>query len=244
MKAAHAMKNQYFGDVNDYLKYGLLRAIQSEGHGTLLVAWMLTPDDDRRDGSRRSYLRQADKWSKYDPALFSGLGELLAGSPQPSVSLIEQSGLIPRASYFSSTVRDERRERREWGEQLLRVAAGVDLVFVDPDNGIEVPSKPVGRKDSSKYVAWKEIEALFGAGCSVLIYQHFPREEREKFAARLGAMLRARTGAFVTALATSHVIYLMAVQNRHIEYVRNAFARIEDSWGGALRSVSLPSPPP
>ncbi len=237
------MKNQYFGDVNDYLKYGLLRAIQSEGHGTLLVAWMLTPDDDRRDGSRRSYLEQPGKWSKYDPALFSGLKGLLVGSPQLSVALIEQSGLIPRASYFSTTVRDERRERHEWGEQLLRVAAGIDLVFVDPDNGLEVPSKPVGRRDSSKYVAWKEIEALFGSGCSVLIYQHFPHEDRGKFASRLGAMLRARTGAFVTALATSHVIYLMAVQKRHIENVRSAFDRIEVSWGGELRRVPGLSPP-
>ena len=39
------MKNQYFGDVNDYRKYGLLRALQGEGSLSTLVAWMLTPDD-------------------------------------------------------------------------------------------------------------------------------------------------------------------------------------------------------
>jgi hypothetical protein len=38
------MKNQYFGDINDYRKYGLLRALQSTGDGSLLVTWMLTPD--------------------------------------------------------------------------------------------------------------------------------------------------------------------------------------------------------
>jgi len=43
------MKNQYFGDVNDYRKYGLLRALQSTWDGSLLVAWMLTPDDSGRD---------------------------------------------------------------------------------------------------------------------------------------------------------------------------------------------------
>ena len=47
------MKDQYFGDINDYRKYGILRALQSKGQGTLLVAWMLTPDDGSRDGEFR-----------------------------------------------------------------------------------------------------------------------------------------------------------------------------------------------
>jgi hypothetical protein len=53
------MKNQYFGDINDYRKYGLLRAWQAAGNGTLLVAWMLTPDDGSRDGGSRSYLTRS-----------------------------------------------------------------------------------------------------------------------------------------------------------------------------------------
>jgi hypothetical protein len=44
------MKHQYFGDINDYRKYGLLRALQSSSLGGLLVAWMLTPDDGGPDG--------------------------------------------------------------------------------------------------------------------------------------------------------------------------------------------------
>jgi hypothetical protein len=48
------MKNQYFGDINDYRKYGLLRMLHSTGDGRLLVAWMLTPDDGSQvSGSRR-----------------------------------------------------------------------------------------------------------------------------------------------------------------------------------------------
>lgn len=48
------MKDQYFGDVNDYRNYGPLPALQSQGNGSLLVAWMLTLDDGGRDGGRRS----------------------------------------------------------------------------------------------------------------------------------------------------------------------------------------------
>ena len=56
------MKDQYFGDINDYRKYGILRALQSKGLGTLLVAWMLTPDDSSRDGEFRSYLEDPATW--------------------------------------------------------------------------------------------------------------------------------------------------------------------------------------
>ena len=96
-KDCRRMKNQYFGDINDYRKYGLLRALQSTGDG----------------------------------------------------SLIERSALLPRTRYHTAVVPDGRLERDGWRKDLLRAASGVDLVFLDPDNGIEVPSKPVGRKGST-----------------------------------------------------------------------------------------------
>jgi hypothetical protein len=134
------MKNQYFGDINDYRKYGLLRAWQRVGNGTLLVAWMLTPDDEANHGRLRSYLKKPDKWRKYDPDLFDRLTGILRGAKELSVCLMEQSGLLERAIYYAQQVPDKREERDKWREGLLRCAQGVDLVFLDPDNGIEVPS--------------------------------------------------------------------------------------------------------
>ena len=40
------MKNQYFGDINDYRKYGLLRILSTYGPIKTAVCWMLTPDDE------------------------------------------------------------------------------------------------------------------------------------------------------------------------------------------------------
>jgi hypothetical protein len=87
------MKNQYFGDINDYRKVGLLRTLQSAGDGRLLVAWMLTPDDGSRDGGFRSYLRDPATWMRFDPELFAGLADLLRPAAAPAVSLIETSTL-------------------------------------------------------------------------------------------------------------------------------------------------------
>ena len=235
------MKNQYFGDINDYRKYGLLRALQSNGDTRLLVAWMLTPDDGGRDGRFRSYLQIPEAWANYDRDLFVGLAGLLRSAPTPAVSLIEGSALLARASYYSAVVPDTRLERDDWGRGLLRAASGVDLVFVDPDNGIEMPSKPVGRKGSSKYVTWQEIEGLWDAGCSLLIYQHFPHKPREAFARERVSELGRRTGAcFTEAFRTPHVLFLLAAQDRHAQRFREVVPLLAEGWSGQIKVMGLP----
>ena len=234
------MKNQYFGDINDYRKYGLLRAITLNTDWNFLVAWMLTPDDGGPDGKKREFLEAPDTYERYDYPLFWGLVDLLRSPTQPSVSLIEGSDLLPGASYYSAVVPDTRRERDEWYDGLLRAAKGADLVFLDPDNGIEVKSKPVGRKGSSKYVTWDEIEGLWNAGSSLLIYQHFPREPRVPFIQRMAAALRKRTGAnFVKAFRTSHVLFLLAAQDLHVHNFAGNISLLADRWNGQIKVVGL-----
>ena len=237
------MKDQYFGDINDYRKYGILRALQSKGQATLLVAWMLTPDDGSRDGGFRSYLEDPATWKHYDPELFVGLGSLVQSVPAPKVSLMEKAGLLPNTLYYSKFVPDKRDLRDVWRCGLLDAARNVDLVFVDPDNGIEIPSKPIGRKDSSKYVAWQEIQALWQRGCSILIYQHFPREPHEVFSTRMVSELKRRTGAsFTEAFRTPRVLFLLAVQERHRPGVRDTILFLQQRWCGQIGPMGLANP--
>lgn len=236
------MKNQYFGDVNDFRKYGLLRVLQADGSGKLLVAWMLTPDDGSRDGSLRSYLRDAERWRHHDPQLFDGLVDLLPGGAVPAVSLIEGSGLIPRADFYAETVPDTRAGREAWRDNLFTAAQGADVVFLDPDNGIEVPSRPVGRSRSSKHVTWSEIEGLWAVGCSVLIYQHFRREPRDSFARRFAGELAERTGArYVEAFRTSHVLFVLALQEHHVREYGDVSAALSKRWERQITPMGLAS---
>lgn len=224
------MKDQYFGDVNDYRKYGLLRLLQSNSKSKLLFAWMLTPDDGGYDGGLRSYLLDPERWQRYDHQLFAGLSSLLR-THLPSVSMIERVELLPRASYYSKLVPDRRHDRDIWFSELLARAQDADLVFLDPDNGIEVESTPIGRRNSSKYVAWSEIRDLWRLDCSILIYQHFPRKPHNAFALGLAHELRVRTGAcFVEAFLTPHVLFLLAAQERHRQQFRDAVAPLRQRW--------------
>lgn len=238
------MKNQYFGDINDYRKYGLLRALQPAAEGRLLVAWMLTPDDSSRDGGFRSYLQDPSRWRGYDPNLFDGLTTLLRSASAPDVSLIERSGLLPNTTYYSAVVPDQRDDRDTWRQGLFEAARDVGLAFADPDTGIEVPSKAVGRKGSSKYVTWTEVQGLWQAGSSLLLYQHFRREKRDRFAEWLASELRECTGAsFVEAFRTPHVLFLLAAQDRHASHLREVVPLLAQQWYGQIEPLGLANPP-
>ncbi len=234
------MKNQYFGDVNDYRKYGLLRSLVTDSGLKLLVAWMLTPDDGGADGSKTAYLSQPEKFGKHDPELYQGLRGFLVRGAGRRVSMIADSHLLAGAGYFSDIVPDASRHREGWFDSLQERARAYDLVFLDPDNGLEVRSKPIGRKDSSKYVAWQEVCELWESGKSLLIYQHFRRVKRPVFIEQMAGELRDRLGApLIEAFSTAGVLFLLVGQERHCEPLRVGIDRVQATWADQIRVAGL-----
>ncbi len=232
------MKDQYFGDINDYRKYGLLRAIAHASDLKLLIAWMLTPNDTSADGQFISYLDQPAKWSHHDHELFNSLRELLSTRAR-SVSMIEQSTLLPNTEFHSSVVPDSSHGREQWFDTLVRSAKSADLVFLDPDNGLEVKSKPFGRKYSSKFLYWREVRALWASGKSLLIYQHFIREKRSDFIQRMSLSLsQATPGSLVESFSTPHVVFLMALQPNHQRFHADIVNSVLHAWGGQINPSS------
>ena len=95
------MKHQYVGDINDYRKYALLRALSAGGANRIGVCWMLTQPDGKTDGGKRGYLEKPEKYRHHDPELF----DVLVPTLDPSfrrVGHIEDSSIIPGAAFHSS----------------------------------------------------------------------------------------------------------------------------------------------
>ena len=237
------MKDQYFGDINDYRKYGLLRSIESVGELKPLVAWMLTPNDGSTDGKLITYLNQPNKWEKFDPPLYQELSRLLSQNEKRQVSLIEDAKLLNGVKYFSKLVPDSASERNAWFSALLDKSLESNFVFLDPDNGLEIKSIPYGSKNSSKYLYWHEVSALWSSGNSLLIYQHFTREKREDFLQRiLNALSEKTEGSVVTAFSTPHVVFLMALQPENHELHKLIINSVQDAWGGQIKHLKLIAP--
>jgi hypothetical protein len=199
---------------------------------------MLTAADDRSDGKFVEYWNQPTRWRKHDPALFDALSRCSADLSLRHVDRAAEWGLVPRAVYYNRLLSDSAHDRKRYFADAREAFVASDLIFFDPDNGLEVPSVPPGTRNSSKYLYWSEAQAAFDRGHSILIYQHFQRKTRTSFTESLAAELGARTSAAtVYSFSTAHVLFLLAVQARHLPQVEAAQDHLHFRWASQIRSA-------
>lgn len=230
------MKNQYFGDINDYRKYGLLRILAARAGVSIGVCWLLTEDDRRSDGELRAYLSKPTQWRLFDAELYDRLQGLLKPNVPRRVTLAKDWRLIPNATYFEEMLDDDGDRRTAYCARAKTILADCDLWFYDPDIGIEVDSIPPGRAGSSKYVYWTELQDAFQRGHSLLIYQHFPRVNRDRFVPFLATRLAEELGSrHVVGFRTAHVAFLLVGQERHADNLGAAAAEVGVRWPNQIK---------
>jgi hypothetical protein len=210
------MQDRYVGDVGDFAKYGLLRRLSGrsdEREIRLGVVWCLFPNETHNnDGRHVSYLRKPEFEALDDP-LLAGLRKIVA-SGNRCISAVTSGGLFPDGTVFSGAEaatapaallsRNDRMLRRaEWLDQCLAVTDKCDLVFFDPDNGVEVSSVPKHHPSAGKYIYWDELMPLWRRGQALLVYHHL---NRTKPAA---SQVRELKGRFQTELDRALVVPLV-----------------------------------
>jgi len=230
------MKNQYFGDINDYKKYSLLRLLGGNGQIETVVCWVLTEDDSGTDGRRTRYLEQPETWQKYDPIVYKHLREHVLNKGIRHINVIERADVLCNCRFYNEIIQDDVNLRDQYFDKFLKFAEGADLVFFDPDNGFEVKSVPRGKKQSSKYIYWSELEASYKSGHSILLYQHFPRKPRDSFIRSLVQQFKALDGIrSVISYCTFHVAFLLIPQPQHENIFIENTTRISQNWGDIIR---------
>jgi hypothetical protein len=151
------MKDRYVGNVDDFGKLALLQQLM-EGR-RLAVCWYMTgPHDEAPPHHDRSfsYLHRPDEFRHLAPGIFDALKALVNDTPADLRRLkrLETSGLL-EASVFHGRVVPKRASSREvWAKELVQSVSEADLVFLDPDNGIQ------GKRLTRKHVAMFELSAL------------------------------------------------------------------------------------
>jgi hypothetical protein len=218
------MQNRYVGDVGDFGKYGLLRVLSGlndEPRLKLGVVWYLFPDESHNaDGKYVGYLQRNDgQFRDCDSVLYDGLRSLLfndAGLIQASrnVGSIETAGLLPAdTAYYSRPLSYERElslpsrlsRREEWILEALSRTASEEIVFLDPDNGIECKTTSPTKNKGPKYVFWKDIDAFVTRGQSIVVYHHLNRSGSHM--SQVEIMRQRMNDRFGNGYRTSAVIY-------------------------------------
>lgn len=225
------MKNQYYGDINDFKKYSLIRHLVGDGEMLTAVCWALTKNDERQDGSRINYLKEPSKWRRYDPVVFDKLRSDIIVKGERNVESIERSYFFSTCRFFNHSLADGEQERNIFFQEFEAFSQRTSLIFFDPDNGIEIKSVPRGTSNSSKYIYWEEIKEFYESGKSILIYQHFPRRNREHFIGSITSGVFEWIGSTLVFLyVTSNVLFLLIPQKEHEAYFRRKNRLIARKW--------------
>jgi len=187
------MQDRYVGDVGDFGKFGLLRilsGLENDRQLKLGVVWYLYPDESHNaDGKHISYLQRdggfrccdEELYDKLRVLLFDDLGLIAANR---KISSVEEAHLLPEGtSYYSVPLAYDVgmshtakiSKRAEWFAGALAETHSSDLVFLDPDNGIECSTVTKTKPKGPKYVFWDDLDAWVGRDQSIVVYHHLNR---------------------------------------------------------------------
>ena len=247
------MQDRYTGDVGDFGKYSLLRQLCGLRDGDveplkLGVVWYqpnpeLITSETAPDGKFIAYLcpnqknvgeKQEREYRCCDPPLYDALREIVKRGDR-RIEAVEKSGLLGPGTVFyghqipnpSEHTRGEDRVRARlgWIEGALEATVGRDVVFLDPDNGLEPEAVPITRKMAPKYAYLEEVGKWVERCQSIVIYHHLGRNRshaeqitdwlerlRGEFKLHASFALRFRRG-------TSRAFFVLAAE-RHTPILR------------------------
>lgn len=207
------MKNQFFADRRDFFKYDLLLELLEgvELTGGITLVPMLTPNDGGPDGTLTRYPRGNRR-----AGLYEFLRVCLSRERRDILELRSFFGNLPWPyrpyrdnEYF------EHEARHEYFGAIPDSALRGALVFVDPDNGLEVASMRPG--NGHKYIRWCEMRELtrrMDSSCVSVVYQHLPREKRIAFFSRMGDRFRDELGvADVVCASDNEIAFFVVAQD-------------------------------
>jgi len=183
------MQNKYVGDIGDYSKFILIKHLFDKKVGLI---WYLYPDEDNNDGCHIDY----QNYKLKDKQISKMLMEVICENR--SIEYLEKklktNGFD--LEFFNECIESKdckfldykKREsrRKEWFSNALKKIKNCDVVFVDPDNGIEPDScrsenKRKQIKKCGKYIFFDEIDELLKNHKILVIYQHFVRKNTDDF---------------------------------------------------------------
>jgi hypothetical protein len=180
------MQNRYAGDIGDFGKFGLLRAIFPDRQ--LGIIWYLVPDESHnKNGKHIDYLKKAE-FRACDPELFDKLDGLVR-TDYRSVKYLQQLILFRNIVFFSDILSYEGASanseagrhqrlliRQKWLNAALKAGLKCEVLFLDPDNGLETKSVTKYSKSAVKYVFLDELREFAHICPCVVVYHHLGRQ--------------------------------------------------------------------
>ncbi len=254
------MQDRYLCDIGDFAKFGLLREIMASGAATRLgVLWYLVPDESHNnDGRHISYLDESPgnkkRFRACDPSLYDTFSALVRTGAR-CVSMVGKSALLPRETVYHNqalTYRevrkaDRNKHRSSWFAAANELAESADLVFLDPDNGLEVGiDRHTAR--GPKYAYYDDLDILNRDDRTIIVYQHANRNGSmlNQILGRLGDLQRRldRPTESLFALRWRRIsprVFIVAAASSHRKALRACVqSMLAGPWGAHFELIDCP----
>ena len=251
------MQNRYVGDVGDFGKYGLLKALcqpesAEEPALRLGVVWYLTSDETHNnDGRHIGYLeptpRNVKAFRRCDPELYDLLGDIVRSDAR-RVSAIRQWGVLPEGTVYYDRLLDFGAEqvrpnsaarvqaRQGWVQGALQATKDCDVVFVDPDNGIGSSAQAYSRR-GGKYVLLEELGPYVDRGQTLVVYHHLNRQapadvqiDSLSVVLRDLSVRRCHLAAARFSRGSARVFFLIGQENQETIFERRLRRFLTTAW--------------
>lgn len=236
------MQDAYVGDIGDYGKYGLLRAV---GNTPLYLAinwYKVNPKgyNKQEDGKYINYLKQANNYRNYDSELFDELYRIVIDENNRNLDEIESIDV--GATYFYS--KEINGKRTQWHIQGLESTKNADIVFLDPDNGLATKKMMDNKSYSEKHVTWEELKDYYDRGQSVILYQHRPQMTKRE--AVISGIVEFDNSYLKSGLLLglefpkyTNRYYIMFCHMEHAAELKKVVDFMNEKWSGMCKKIEL-----
>lgn len=169
------MQNRYAGDIGDFSKFILLKKLFPDSVDKIGVIWYLFPDESHNKDGKHTQYTNNPKYSQCDKNLIDGLDNVIKN--ERKVASLEAENLLPKNTiYYSNPLnfhikynkqtkadKEKRLElRRQWLNKAIDSVKECNIVFLDPDNGLEIKSvSKLSQIKSGKFAYFCEIKEFF-----------------------------------------------------------------------------------
>jgi hypothetical protein len=227
------MKNQYFGDKRDLLKFTLLETLARNipNVDQLTCIWLLTPPSPNNDGNRhfREHEGATDLAVFLKRCIANGrrdvreLARYLLDRPGRYYSYGDEA-----SHYFTSS------SRTTYFKSVPDYALRRAVVFFDPDNGLE-PRTTV----TPSHLKYAELKSIFDRMDDIsiaVVYQHLPRQRAEKFWPSTTDKVRSALNCSAGFVASGDVGFVIALRDSTAKgQVSEVLDEFDKAWPTALR---------
>jgi len=197
------MQEKYFGDFTDFYKFFFLKNII--GKYKLGINWCLTPNDETNDGNKK--IENKLKLEKIDTVLYN---------------ILLKRKFSDIIKYFNeNNIKDYREEYKifhleyKYETDAFNKLKKQDIIFFDPDTGIEMPSKKLSER--YKYISYRTITKYWNEKKTLIIFQHKDRKKNalnEKKENLINCLDCSKNDILI--VNTRKVYYICIINKKHI----------------------------